>query len=77
MEYVKLHLRDQENREEGEAIKLISLVRKKAEKNVSAEDAANMLEDTTQNIQRIMDVIREHPELNDEQVYYKMIELYL
>ena len=61
-----------EGRTEGEAIgelrKVISLVRKKVARNMSAEGIADMLEEDMNLVVRICDALEKHPDWNDEQI---------
>ena len=64
-------------RAEGEAIgeakgqlrKLISQVRRKVSKNISAEEIADMLEEDIDLIARIYNALKNHPDWNDEKIY--------
>lgn len=66
----------EDERAEGEAIgeargelrKVISLVRKKVTRNMSAEEIADMLEEDLTLIVRICNTLKEHPDWNDEQI---------
>ena len=58
---------------EGNLSRLISQVRKKAEKGLSAEDAADMLEEKLELITSIMDILKACPELDNEGIYQKLI----
>ena len=57
-----------EGRTEGKTLKLISLVRKKIRKNNSAEEIAEMLEEEPAAIARICELIRNHPDWDDERI---------
>lgn len=57
-----------EGRTEGKTLKLISLVRKKVRKNNSAEEIAEMLEEEPISIARICELIRNHPDWDDERI---------
>ena len=62
-----------EGRVKGDLSRLISQVRKKAEKGLSAEDAADMLEEKLELITSIMDILKACPELDNEGIYQKLI----
>lgn len=53
----------------GEYIKLISLIRKKIAKNLTAEECADLLEEKLELIQIIYQLIEAHPDKNDTQIY--------
>ena len=53
----------------GEFRKLICLVRKKVSRNMSPEEIADMLEEDIDLIVRIYNVLKNHPEWNDEKIY--------
>lgn len=52
----------------GELAKLVSLVRKKAAKNVSAEEIASILEEDIVLVTNIYNTIQVHPKWNDEKI---------
>ena len=52
----------------GELRKLISQIRKKVVRNMSAEEIADMLEEDLNLIARICNGLTEHPDWNDEQI---------
>lgn len=56
-----------EGRAEGEHLKLIHLVQKKKMKGISAEDCAEMLEESPDMIRKLYQMIEQHPDWNDEQ----------
>lgn len=58
----------EEGRIEGKTLKLISQVRKKVRKNNSAEEIAEMLEEEPISIARICELIRNHPDWDDERI---------
>ena len=62
-----------EGRVKGDLSRLISQVRKKAEKGLSAEDAADMLEEELELITSIMDILKACPELDNEGIYQNLI----
>lgn len=53
----------------GEALHLISQVRKKIAKSMSAEEIAELLEEEMSVIERMYHIIMQHPEWEDGQVY--------
>lgn len=53
----------------GETIKLISLVRKKMSKALSCHEIADILEEDVSLIERLYEILKEHPEMNDEEIY--------
>ena len=59
-------------RAEGELRRLILQVRKKYDKGISAEETAEMLEETPVLVTKIMDILKESPELTDEEIYEKI-----
>lgn len=59
----------EKGRAAGENIKLIGQVRKKASKNISAQDCAEMLEEETSLIEKIYDIMKQHPDWDDARVY--------
>lgn len=61
-----------EGRAEGELRRLILQVRKKYDKGISAEETAEMLEETPVLVTKIMDILKESPELTDEEIYEKI-----
>lgn len=58
-----------EGRTEGETIKLISLVRKKAMKNVAAEVCADMLEENPELIRKIYRAVQSHFDWEDARIF--------
>ena len=66
-EYVRNEGKE-EGRAEGKTLKLISLARKKIRKNNSAEEIAEMLEEEPAAIARICELIRNHPDWDDERI---------
>ncbi len=58
-----------EGRAEGDMRRLISQVRKKSEKGISSEVAADMLEESPEMIERIMNLIQNYPTMDDKQIY--------
>lgn len=67
--YIKFQEMMEEGREEGDMRRLISQVRKKSEKGISSEAAADMLEESPEMIERIMDLIQNYPTMDDKQIY--------
>lgn len=64
-----------EGKAEGKTLKLISQVRKKIRKNSSAEEIADMLEEEPAAIARICDLIKNHPDWNDERISSELVKL--
>ena len=65
----------EDEREEGKKLKIISLVRKKIQKNNSIEEIADMLEEETVSIASIYTLIQAHPDWDDESISSKLAEL--
>lgn len=63
-----------EGREEGKTLKLISLIRKKMQKNNSVTEIADMLEEETAAIAPIYALIRNHADWGDERIYSELIQ---
>lgn len=59
----------QEARAEGESVKLIGQVRKKAAKGITAETCADMLEEEVYLIETIYDMIKANPDWDDTRIY--------
>ena len=57
-----------EGKEEGKNLKLIGQVRKKLSKNISLEETADMLEEETAAIAPIYDLLKSHPDWEDERI---------
>ena len=57
---------------EGEYVKLISQIRKKAAKNISAEASADMLEEELPLVTLIYDTVKSNPDWDDTAVYQKI-----
>lgn len=72
-EYVRNEGKE-EGRAEGKTLKLISLVRKKIRKNNSPEEIAEMLEEEPAAIARICELIRNHPDWDDERIGSELTE---
>lgn len=68
-----LYMRDQENIELGKSVKLVSLVRKKWLKGISAENIADMLEEDVKIIKRIIDILNTR-DLSDEEIIQVLME---
>ena len=62
----------QEGRAEGDMQRLISQVRKKVDKGISALEAADMLEEGSELVGRIMELIHRCPKMSDEQIYEEL-----
>lgn len=58
----------EEGKEEGKNLKLIGQVRKKLSKNISLEETADMLEEETAAIAPIYDLLKSHPDWEDERI---------
>ena len=58
---------------QGDFLRLISQIRKKFEKRLSAEAAADMLEENPELVKAIMDLLNTYPELDNEAIYQKII----
>jgi len=50
-------------------LKLIRIVKKKVLKGITAEDTAEMLEEPLERIQQIYNVIREHADWTEDEIY--------
>ncbi len=59
----------EEGRERGKYIKVILNARKKLQKGISVEEAADMLEESPELIQHIYDVLQQHPDWSEDEVY--------
>lgn len=57
-----------EGKEEGKNLKLIGQVRKKLSKNISLEETADMLEEEKAAIAPICDLLKSHPDWEDERI---------
>ena len=57
-----------EGKEEGKNLKLIGQVRKKLSKNIPLEETADMLEEETAAIAPIYDLLKSHPDWEDERI---------
>lgn len=57
-----------EGKEEGKNLKLIGQVRKKLCKNISLEETADMLEEEKAAIAPICDLLKSHPDWEDERI---------
>ena len=68
-EYMFLYMRDKENQEMGALLKSISQVRKKIAKNLSVDEIAEIFEEDRTYIQRLVYLLEENPEKNDEELY--------
>ena len=63
-----------EGKEEGKNLKLIGQVRKKLSKNISLEETADMLEEETAAIAPIYDLLKSHPDWEDERIYAGLVK---
>lgn len=61
-----------EGKTQGEILKLISQIRKKHMKKISAEETADMLEENVIIIMAVMDFFDKNPDISDEDVYQKL-----
>ena len=59
----------EEGREEGETRKLISQIKKKLFSGKDIERIAEEVEETVDTIQPIVDLLTEHPEYDEDEVY--------
>lgn len=64
----------EEGKEEGKNLKLIGQVRKKLSKNISLEETADMLEEETAAIAPIYDLLKSHPDWEDERIYAGLVK---
>ena len=64
-----------EGKEEGKNLKLIGQVRKKLSKNISLEETADMLEEETAAIAPIYDLLKSHPDWEDERICVELVKL--
>ena len=62
----------QEGREEGETRKLISQIKKKLFSGKDIEQIAEEVEETVDTIQPIVDILTEHPEYDEDEVYERL-----
>lgn len=58
-----------QGRAEGELLKLISQVRRKVTKGISAEECADMLEEELTTVRHLYDLLKEHPDWDDSMIY--------
>lgn len=61
-----------EGRAEGEMRKIVSLIRKKVEKNMSIEEIADILEEQVSLVEKIYDLILNYPDWDDERIYVEL-----
>ena len=61
-----------EGKEEGQALKLISQVRKKRNKNRSVKEIADMLEEEISVIAPVFALLQAHPDWDDEEIYKEL-----
>lgn len=73
----ELHLRSERQiaLEEGEQLKLISLVRKKMQKSLPPEQIAGILEEDVTVIAHLCEIIGQHPVWEDAQVYEEYCQM--
>lgn len=65
----------EEGKAEGEELKLITLVVKKIQKNITVPEIADMLEEEATTIQRICDIANKYaPDYNAESIYKELKE---
>lgn len=64
-----------EGKEEGKNLKLIGQVRKKLCKNISLEETADMLEEEKAAIAPIYDLLKSHPDWEDERICAELVKL--
>lgn len=65
----------EEGKEEGKNLKLIGQVRKKLCKNISLEETADMLEEEKAAIAPICDLLKSHPDWEDERICAELVKL--
>lgn len=65
----------EEGKEEGKNLKLIGQVRKKLCKNISLEETADMLEEEKAAIAPICDLLKSHPDWEDERICVELVKL--
>lgn len=65
----------EEGKEEGKNLKLIGQVRKKLSKNISLEETADMLEEEMAAIAPIYDLLKSHPDWEDERICVELVKL--
>lgn len=70
--YIKFQEMMEEGRAEGDMQRLISQVRKKTDKGITSEVAADMLEEKPEMIERIMNLIQNNPAMDDKQIYNEL-----
>ena len=59
----------QEGLQEGGSLKLISLIRKKLIKSLSIEEIAEFLEEDTEFVRTVAGLIKENPQMRDEEIF--------
>lgn len=57
---------------QGEDLKRISLIRKKYMKKISAEETADMLEESVTVVMAVMELLNTNTDMSDEEVYQKL-----
>jgi predicted transposase YdaD len=62
-------------RAEGEYLKLICLIRNMMAKNFSAEKIAELFEEDLGLVQRIIDLVKAHPDATDEAIYERCAKM--
>lgn len=70
--YIKYHEKMEEGRAKGDMQRLISQVRKKVDKGISAVKAADMLEEAPELVGQIMELIYKCPKMSDGQIYEEL-----
>lgn len=73
-EYMTLLMRDREKMKLGASALLVSLIRQKYEKGKSANTIANEIERDVMYVDRIISVIENHPDWDDEDVASELVE---
>jgi len=58
-----------EGREAGSMLRIVQIAGKKFRKGISAEDAADMLEESPEWIRKLYEAFREHPDWSEEEIY--------
>lgn len=67
-------MRDRENVEKGEYLKLISLIRKKTVRGLNAQEISDFLEEDESYIAKIISFINDNPEMKDEDIYLLILQ---
>lgn len=62
----------QEGEAKGETKKLLSLIKKKKSKNLLIRETANMLEEDEGFVAKIYEILQDHPDWDEEQIWEKL-----